>query len=318
MSSNLSSDSRDRVFAAANQIFDESARQNMPTVDQVRRLAKVDMHAATAAMREWRRQQTAQAAPIAVAVPEVVAKANDQAVAQLWTQAQELANQSLREAQSAWDAERTELDQLRVELSDAFESQADELELAKSRIEAIENEARETAALTTAELQKVRDELAQVRGELGAATTRAERAEATAAELEHRVADLRSELDRAHVDVDQVRAEIKRATADADQVRVEIKRVTADADGLRGELATVKAKAEAAEHSHQEHRKDAAKEAQRCAEKILAAAKERDELGKTTAEAREAAARLTGQLEAVQVQNAALLETLRGKLAGNE
>lgn len=301
---NLPLDARERVFAVATQIFDESGRQTMPTVDQVRRLAKVDMHAATAAMREWRRQQTAQAAPIAVTVPEVVAKANEQAVAQLWTQAQELANQSLREAQSAWDAERTELDQMRIELSDAFESQADELELARSRIDALENEVRETAAIAAAELQKLRDELAKVRTELGAATTRAERAEATAAELEHRVADLRAELERAHTDVDQVRAEIKRATTDA--------------DGLRSELATVKAKAEAADHAHQEHRKEAAKEVQRCADKVLAAAKERDALSKATADAREAAARLAGQLEAVQAQNAALLETLRGKVGGND
>tara|TARA_R110001583_G_scaffold195554_1_gene376088 strand:+ start:21667 stop:22581 length:915 start_codon:yes stop_codon:yes gene_type:complete len=304
MNSNLSLDARDRVFAAANQIFDESDRQTMPTVDQVRRLAKVDMHAATAAMREWRRQQTAQAAPIAVTVPEVVAKANEQAVAQLWTQAQDLANRSLREAQSAWDAERAELDQMRIELSDAFESQADELELAKSRIEALENEAHETAAIAAAELQKLRDELAQVRSELGAVTTRAERAEATSAELEHRVADLRSELERAHTDVDQGRADIKR--------------MAAEAEGLRGELATVKAKAESADQAHQEYRKEAAKEAQRCTEQVLAAAKEREELGKVTADARETAARLAGQLEAVQAQNAALMETLRGKVAGND
>ena len=304
MNSNLLLDARERVFAAASQIFEESGRQTMPTVDQVRRLAKVDMHAATAAMREWRRQQTAQAAPIAVAVPEVVAKANEQAIAQLWTQAQELANQSLREAQSAWDAERTELDQIRVELSDAFEAQADELELAKSRIEALENEARETAELAAAELQKLRDELDHVRGEMGAATTRAERADATAAELEHRVADLRAELDRAHADVDQVRAEIKRTTTDA--------------ESLRNELAAVKAKAEAADQAHQEHRKEAAKEAQRCAEKVVAAEKSRDALAKEAAAARESAARLSGQLEAVQAQNAALIETLRGKVSGND
>ena len=303
MTSNLPLDARERVFAAASQIFEESGRQTMPTVDQVRRLAKVDMHAATAAMREWRRQQTAQAAPIAVTVPEVVAKANEQAIAQLWTQAQELANQSLREAQSAWDAERVELDQMRVELSDAFEAQADELELAKSRIEALENEARETAAIAAAELQKLRDELGQVRADLGAATTRAERAEATAAELDHRVADLRAELDRAHADVDQVRAEIKRTTTDA--------------EGLRNELAAVKAKAEAADQAHQEHRKEVAKEAQRCAEKVVAAQKSHDAIAKEAAAARESAARLSGQLEAVQAQNTALLETLRGKVAGN-
>lgn len=275
MTPNLPVDARERVFAAASQIFEESGRQSMPTVDQVRRLAKVDMHAATAAMREWRRQQTAQAAPIAVTVPEVVAKANEQAIAQLWTQAQELANQSLREAQSAWDAERLELDQMRVELSDAFESQADELELAKSRIEALENEARETAAIAAAELQKLRDELAQVRADLG----------------------------RAHTDVDQVRAEIKRTTTDA--------------EGLRNELAAVKAKAEAADQAHQEHRKEAAKEAQRCAEKVVAAQKSHDAIAKEAAAARENAARLSGQLEAVQAQNTALLETLRGKVAGN-
>lgn len=317
MNPNLSLDARERVFAAASQILEESGRQAMPTVDQVRRLAKVDMHAATAAMREWRRQQTAQAAPIAVAVPEVVAKANEQAIAQLWTQAQELANQSLREAQSAWDAERAELDQMRVELSDAFEAQAAELELAKSSIEALEREARETAKIAAAELQKLRDELAQVRAELGAATTRAERAEAAAAELERRVADLRGELDRAHADVDQVRAELGRAHADVDQARAETQRTAADAEGLRNELGALKAKAEAAEQAHQEQRKEAAKEAQRCAEKLLAAQKSHDAIAKEAATARETAARLSGQLEAVQVQNAALLETLRGKVAGN-
>lgn len=278
MQTTPSSDARERVFAAANQLFEETDRQVMPTVDQVRRLAKVDMHAATAAMREWRRQQTAQAAPIAIAVPETVAKANEQAVAMLWTQAQELANRSLREAQAAWDTERAELDQMRVELSDAFEEQADELETAKSRIAALEHEARETAAVAAAEIQKVRDELHQVRAELSAATTRAERSEATTAELEHRVADLRAELERAHADVDRGRAELKKATADA--------------EGLRGELAGVKAKAEAAEQSYQERRKEAA-------------------------EARENAARLAGQLEAVQSQNAALMEALRGKAAGD-
>ena len=117
--------------------------------------------------------------------------------------------------------------------------------------------------------------------------------------------------------IDQVRAELSRAHADVDQARGEIKRSAADAEGLRNELAAVKAKADAAEQAHQEHRKEAAKEAQRCAEKVLAAAKERDELSKATADARESAARLAGQLEAIQAQNKALMETLRGKVGGN-
>ena len=102
-----------------------------------------------------------------------------------------------------------------------------------------------------------------------------------------------------------------------DGLRYEAYAALADAEGLRNELAAVKAKADAAEQAHQEHRKEAAKEAQRCAEKVLAAAKERDELSKATADARESAARLAGQLEAIQAQNKALMETLRGKVGGN-
>ena len=132
-----------------------------------------------------------------------------------------------------------------------------------------------------------------------------------------RVADLRGELDRAHADVDQVRAELSRAHADVDQARAEIKRTATDAEGLRNELAAAKAKVDAAEQAHQEQRKEAAKEAQRCAEKVLAAQKSHDAIAKEAAAARESAARLSGQLEAVQAQNKALMETLRGKVAGN-
>ena len=152
------------------------------------------------------------AAPVAVAVPEAIAQASTQALAALWAQAQELANQSLRQAQAAWDAERGELEQMRADL----------------------------------------------------------------------------------------------------------KKVAADAEGLCAELAATRAKAEAAEHAHQEHRKEAAKEAQRCADKVVAAQGERDKALRQACETRESASRLAGQLEAVQAQNAALMEALRTGMAGRE
>lgn len=286
----LPTDVRDRVFAAAADLFEQSGRQAIPTVDRVRRLARVDMNAASTAMREWRRQQTALAAPVAIAVPEVVTQANTQALAALWLQAQELANQSLREAHSAWDAERAELEQMRAELAEAFENQAGELELAQTRIVVLEKEARDTASIAA-------DELSKMRAGLATATTRTERAEATAAELEKRVADLRGELDRAH--------------ADADQVRNDLKKVATEADSLRAEIAGVRAKMDAAEHAHEEHRKEATREAQRWAEKVIAAQHERDLSTKEAATARENAARLAGQVDALQAQHSKLLGVLR-------
>mgnify|MGYP006204349805 CR=1 FL=1 len=65
----IPADVRERIIAAATDLFEQSGRETMPTVDAVRRAARVDMNAASAVMKEWRRAQTAQAAPVAVAVP---------------------------------------------------------------------------------------------------------------------------------------------------------------------------------------------------------------------------------------------------------
>jgi len=195
---------RERVIQAAQELYEQNGREAMPTVDAVRRLARVDMNAASAVMREWRRSQTAQAAPVAVTVPEVVTQAHSAALASLWQTAQELANESLRAAQAAWETERAEADHDRQELADAYERQAAELE-----------EVRAAAARSSELHQEQQDaraqELAALRAELGTATTRAERAEARAQEIEQRAADLRAELDHAHQEQERSRTELAAA-----------------------------------------------------------------------------------------------------------
>lgn len=271
----IPADVRERIIAAAADLFEQSGRQAMPTVDAVRRAARVDMNAASAVMKEWRRAQTAQAAPVAVAVPESVQQASSAAVATIWQQAQELANESLRSAQAAWETERVEQDAMRQELAEAFERQADELEALQSRLVSIE--AAEAAA---------RGEAAELRGQLAAAQEQAHTAEARAQEIERRAGELRTELDRAH--------QTSQAAA-------------AQLDQVRGELAKVQAKAEAEKEAHQEQRKAAATEAHRMAERLTAAQAERDQATKTAGQAREEAARMAGQIDTLKEQSAALL-----------
>ena len=253
----IPADVRERVIAAAADLFEQSGRQTMPTVDAVRRAARVDMNAASAVMKEWRRAQTAQAAPVAVAVPESVQQASSAAVATIWQQAQELANESLRSAQAAWETERAELDAMRQELAEAFERQAGELEAAGAAL-----------AAEKAAAEKQAQELADVRQQLAEAVSRADKADARIAEIEHRAAD------------------------------------------LRAELVKVQAKAEAIEQTHAEQRKQAAAEAHRAAERMTKAQAERDDATKAAAEARERAAGLAGQLQAMQEQHAALLAAI--------
>ncbi|MGD0959908.1 MAG: DNA-binding protein [Methylomonas sp.] len=288
----IHADIRERIIQAANDLYRQADRQTFPTVDQVRRHARVDMNAASAIMREWRRSQTVQAAPVAVHVPDAVVHANNQVLVALWTQAQELANESLRVAQSAWDAERTELDEMRQELANAYETQAAEFELFKTQAADTALTHQEAAKLAASQLTSVRTELAQ-------ALTRAERAEAQVGEIERRAADLHGELDRAHKDIDQAR----RALAEQQKISATI---TVERDEVKSELTKTLATAEAMANAHREQRTAAAQELAKLTE-------QRDQVLQAAAEAREYAAELAGKLSATQEQNAALLARITPK-----
>lgn len=202
----IPSDVRERITSAAAELFEQSGRQAMPTVDTVRRAARVDMNAASAVMKEWRRAQTAQAVPVAVSVPQAVQQASSVAVATIWLQAQELANESLRSAQAAWETERAELDAMRQELAEAFERQAIELDAAGAALAA------ERAALA-----QQGQELASVHKQLADALSRAEKAEAEALRSAERMNQAQTERD----DAAKVAAEAReRAAGLAGQLQV--------------------------------------------------------------------------------------------------
>lgn len=254
----IPADVRERVIAAAVDLYEQAGRERFPTVDAVRRLSRADMNAVSAVMKEWRQARTKQAAPVAVAVPEVIQQANAAAMAALWVNATELANQSLRSAQAGWEKERVELDDLRVELANSYEAQATEFEIAKKQLAASETKTAEHAL-----------ELAAVRQREAEAINRAKRAEARISEIEHRAADLRGELDRALAETERQRLELA------------------------------------------ETRAQAAFELERIAKRLTKTEAELDTARKDGGEAREAAAKLAGKLEAVTSQNAELLAVIK-------
>lgn len=374
----INQEARARILAAASQLYEQGGRADFPTVDAVRRQAKVDMNAASVIMKEWRRMQTATPAPVAVAVPDRLRQAQDAALASLWGEAQEIANEALKAAQASWDSERAEAETLRAEMSTAFDLQRGELDAATTRVAELERVADE-AAIRAADAARVLEDMTAAKL---AAENRATIAEQRAEEIARRAADLKGELERAHQDVDQLRGERDEAIKEVGQVRHDADRqlLAADAkvaqaqdaaasaalkiDALRDELATVKAKAdaertsyqreteqmradlaalrqahqalagerdrmrdeliavkanaEAAERAQQEHRKSAAQEAHRVAERMTRAEADRDTARKDAGSAREDAANLRGQLEALQTQHAEVMRLLaeRDKAAG--
>lgn len=341
MSIAIPTDVRERVIQAAQELYEQNGRESMPTVDAVRRLARVDMNAASAVMREWRRAQTAQAAPVAVTVPEVVTQAHGAALVALWQTAQELANESLRVAQAAWETERAEADHDRQELADAYERQAAELEevrAAAERSARLHQEQQDTQAQT----------LAAVRAELATAATRAERAEARAQEIELRAADLRSELDHAHQEQGRIRAELAAAIARAERAESQAQDAEQRAAALRGELesahqdsersraetanlagelrqsqdavAVLRAQLNSIEASKTQEIERARQEREQLLGELSTAKAAVSQAEAVGAEARERAAVLAGKLESTQSHSAALTALLArlNLVAGSE
>jgi chromosome segregation ATPase len=207
----IAKDIKDRITAAADALYDEAQRAEFPTVASVRARAGVDMNAASIVMREWRRAQTAHAAPPAADVPERVRAISSAALATLWAEAQSLANASLSLAQAEWDRERAAAQTLREELSAAFDVKAAELHAALAQVSefklGLQDSERRHRELTAA---------------LASACERAATAEARGIEIERRANDLGSELTRVHA---EAKTERERLTAE----------VTRAQTGLKGE-----------------------------------------------------------------------------------
>lgn len=292
-SPSIPQDVRERIIAVANDLYEQANRERFPTVDAVRRASRADMNAVSAVMKEWRQSQTAQALPVAVAVPESIQQAGAVAVAAVWQQATDLANQSLRTAQAAWESERAELDGMREELANGFEQQALELEALKLQVAEHEN--------TINGLRKVLDTQAQQEAD---AIARAETAEARNEEIEIRANDLHAELKHAHLELERQRQDQvllrNKLSMDAEAHAEALKQVTAINEALRSDLVKLQAKTDAQIETQAEQRKAAAE---------LQA--DREALQEAATVARERAASLAGQLEATQTQNAALLAALK-------
>jgi chromosome segregation ATPase len=281
---------RERILAAAGQLFEQSGRKELPTVDAVRKLSRTSMNDASAVMREWRRLQIVSASAAVVSVPERVSQASAAALSTLWTEAQELANESLNVAQAAWDAERAEAEKLRVELSSAFETQGAELEALKGKLAEVEGR----AAAGAAAAERERLEAAR---QVTALTDQAHTAQARVQEIEKRAEDLKAALSVAQGAVASMTREIESERRQHG--------VTRDAlSATNTELVKVKARAEAQAEVQAEQ-----------LERLKRLESELTQARAAAAAAREEAAKLAGQAAALTAQHAELMQVLKAREA---
>ena len=266
---------RERIIEAADALFEQAGHATFPTVDLVRRAARADMNAVSSVMREWRREQTARAAPMPVQIPEAVAAAGGAAMAALWLQAQALANESLQAAQGAWEAERAQLETLREEMAGAYDALAMEVEA-------------------------LRVELAVAQDATTAARAEADRAAHQVLELQPQLQESRAQAARLSAEVDALRQTVEAAHTELARAQTQL---AADAERHK----------EQRQHAAQEAQRLAERLTDATAVRDQAL-KRATTAESARATAREDEARLVGQVDALREQLSALTQAL-GKSA---
>lgn len=225
------------------------------------------------------RALTERLAALAVELNDKAVKAAERRVAEVIRTAGEQREQAERELA---DAAQTVED---------LESKLDESEAAAEGLEKRLADSLAAHQAQSVELAQVRERLALT--EQGAKTADQEHA----AELARLNASIEAERNRYQQQSEQMRADL------AEQKKIAQEAAT-ERDQVRAELATAKAKAESANQ-----------EAHRAAERMAQAEAGRDEARKEASSAREDAAKLRGQVEALQTQVADVMRALEVRAA---
>lgn len=294
--------SNERIHEVADQL---AAAGQRPTLAAVREaLGGGSFTTISEAMKLWRKQASEheQLQPLVEALPDVLQQAALTTAAAVWREAQALAasrleaeRQALAQAQETLEAEQAET----VELVALLER---DLELSRTELADVVAKAADAEVVSSARITKTADERDSVKAELTQAILRAERAEAKAVEVERRAADLRTELDRAHKEVDKAAAALAEQKTAADKHR-------ADAEHEKAKNVELESVSKRLLEQYQQAAADVVKATEK-ADQAAAEIAELKAVQQTAQEAVIQAAAANARLETVEKQAADLLDRL--------
>lgn len=231
---------KDRVFAAATSLWEKAGRQAFPTVDAVRKEAKVNMNDASAFMKDWRLMQNSQALPGAVVIPDAVQQAQAQALAALWAAASDAAGDVLRGERLLWDKERAEIEAVAQEQGEAYEALAREL----AEVRATLAERDEQLAVERELVRSMQAQIDRLKGELTEAVSAEALAKARVDEVVKRADDLARELALSHDEATRQREAFADLQGDHARQRDECEQLRAREAAAREEAAKMRGQAE--------------------------------------------------------------------------
>lgn len=234
---------RERVFTAADALFEELGRASLPTVADVRKRACVDSNAATRLLREWRQERRKEVSDPAEEAPVELQASITAAVSSIWRSARRMSRQEFDTARAEWEAERKHTTAMLAEVSAGYDEKIAELRAAEERTSALQA----TIEGKEAQLHDLRDRIA-------VATEQLKSGKEQVLEVEKRVELLAAERDRAYEALRQARTDRAEEAAalqagardDLERKDAELEEVKQRCEVLRHETTAVQQQAHAA------------------------------------------------------------------------
>ena len=211
---------KDRIFAAADRLFSESASNEFPTVEQVRQASRASMNYVVDALKEWRQKQRTVVRSVMEPLPESLHLAVFELGQNVWKIAQGKANEALEVARAAFEAEKADLTKLSTEQSNAFELLSHEMDQARAEAEKLTQDLLETKQTIQTQAQQ----LVHQQERLGLTESRTheleKRADSLQAELERVQTEARDEQQKAAGEMSRLTALLDIANKEAIAVKI--------------------------------------------------------------------------------------------------
>ena len=304
---------KDQILQAADQL---AAAGTTPTLAAVRAAVGGGSYTTiNEALKEWKAKQQAAAMPLREPAPEGISKRLDEVGAEVWAIALELANARLTSEREALEVTRTQMEIAQREATELADQLSAELETLQAQHRQT-SEALQAASTTIDTLQQ---ENATLSRQLATTEARAEettkRADDLKAELQHAHAENAAQRQRHNEETEAQRQrhnqEIQALKADLAASAEALKTRNAEAARLNAELTQAKAQAANLQQQHQTQQERSTADIKQLGERLDKAQSEKEQAQQAASTSRETAAQMRGELEALRVQNAALLAAVK-------
>ena len=150
-----------RIVEVAEQLHAENS-DKFPTVAEVRALSKADMNSVSVVMKYWRQSKLMPVKQIEETAPSELLELSNQLTSKIWSEAKQQADSKLRDAETKFNEERAETDEIRNQLA----SECDRLNTELEQITELKDDAVKAQNDAETALNEALQQIEQLKSEL--------------------------------------------------------------------------------------------------------------------------------------------------------